>query len=79
MIFPLPTGSDSTELICSAKGCRSRAAHALIWNNPKIHEADRRKVWLACSLHRDGLSAFLDLRGFLREVISVDDLGAQDG
>ncbi|GAA0560223.1 hypothetical protein GCM10010172_49190 [Paractinoplanes ferrugineus] len=53
---------------CSAKGCRASAVWALHWNNPKIHEADRRKIWLACAEHRDSLGTFLDLRGFLREV-----------
>jgi hypothetical protein len=54
-------------LICSAKGCRATAAWALAWNNPKLHEPDRRKTWLACDEHRESLSAFLDTRGFLRE------------
>ena len=54
-------------LICSAKGCRAPAVWALAWNNPKLHEPDRRKTWLACDEHRDSLSAFLDARGFLRE------------
>ena len=35
--------------ICSAKGCRNPATVALRWNNPKIHEPDRRKTWLACA------------------------------
>jgi hypothetical protein len=53
---------------CSAKGCRASAVWALGWNNPKIHTAERRKVWLACDEHREKLSFFLDARGFLREV-----------
>lgn len=57
-----------SDKICSAKGCRNPAAYALIWNNPKIHTPDRRKVWLACEEHRDSLSGFLSARGFLREV-----------
>jgi hypothetical protein len=55
-------------LICSAKGCREPAAFELRWNNPKLHEPERRKVWLACPAHRESLGAFLSARGFLREV-----------
>jgi hypothetical protein len=54
-------------LICSAKGCRAPAAWALAWNNPKLHEPERRKTWLACDTHRESLSAFLTARQFLRE------------
>jgi hypothetical protein len=54
--------------ICSAKGCREPAVWALLWNNPKLHTADRRKTWVACDAHRHHLSQFLDLRGFLRSV-----------
>lgn len=63
-----------SELVCSAKGCRARAVHALLWNNPSIHTAARNKVWLACDEHRDYLSEFLSLRGFLRSVVSVDEI-----
>ena len=42
---------DPAELICSAKGCRRHATWALRWNNPKLHDAQRRKVWLACDEH----------------------------
>jgi hypothetical protein len=59
--------------ICSAKGCRTPAAWSLMWNNPKIHPAERRKTWLACPEHRDHLSGFLSARGFLREVAPVGD------
>ena len=57
-----------SERICSAKGCRKTAAFALSWNNPKLHDPDRRKIWLACSEHRASLGAFLDARGFLRSI-----------
>ena len=59
-------------LICSAKGCRAQAAWALEWNNPKLHDPDRRKTWLACDDHRDSLSGFLASRGFLRGTTPVD-------
>ena len=53
---------------CSAKGCMLDARWQLLWNNPKIHTAERRKTWLACDDHRTSLSDFLGARGFLREV-----------
>ncbi|GAA0369878.1 hypothetical protein GCM10010151_69730 [Actinoallomurus spadix] len=61
-------------LQCSAKGCHADARWALRWNNPKIHDADRRKIWLACDDHKEHLSTFLGRRGFLRDTIPVDDL-----
>lgn len=54
--------------ICSAKGCREPATWELRWNNPRIHEPDRRKTWLACDAHREHLSTFLGRRDMLREV-----------
>ena len=62
----------TAELVCSAKACRAEAVWGLLWNNPSIHDADRRKVWLACDDHRESLSAFLGVRGFLKEVVPVD-------
>jgi len=56
------------QLICSAKGCRAPAVWALNWNNPRLHQPERRKTWLACVDHRDRLSDFLHVRGFLRDV-----------
>jgi len=58
---------------CSAKGCHAPAVWALRWNNPKLHEPDRRKTWLACDAHRASLSEFLGARGFLREVTPLAD------
>jgi hypothetical protein len=58
----------SDDLRCSAKGCQRPAAYALHWNNPKLHSPERRKTWLACDDHRESLSKFLDVRGFLRDV-----------
>ncbi|WP_051939829.1 hypothetical protein [Phaeacidiphilus oryzae] len=65
--------------ICSAKGCRAPAVWVLAWNNPKLHTPDRRKTWLACGEHRESLSAFLDLRGFLKEVAALADWQAREG
>ncbi|MGK5741681.1 hypothetical protein [Micromonospora sp. URMC 103] len=55
-------------LTCSAKGCRAPASWSLRWNNPRLHDPDRRKTWLACPAHRETLGDFLEARGFLREV-----------
>lgn len=54
--------------ICSAKDCRAEAVHVLVWNNPKVHASDREKTWVACEDHRQHLSQFLELRGFLQRV-----------
>ena len=62
------------ELVCSGKGCRTEAAWGLLWNNPKIHTPQRRKVWLACGDHREHLETFLGARGFLRSTVPVADL-----
>jgi hypothetical protein len=69
----MPYDSDPPDLAdepvqCSAKGCRSDAAHVLVWNNPKLHTPDREKTWAACEAHRESLSHFLELRSFLRRV-----------
>jgi hypothetical protein len=60
-------------LTCSARGCQAEAAWALLWNNPRLHTADRRKTWLACAEHRTSLADFLGARRFLREVVPVED------
>ncbi len=54
---------------CSAKGCRVGATWELLWNNPRIHAAERRKVWLACDEHRESLETFLGARGFLKDTV----------
>ena len=58
-------------VICSAKGCRAPARWSLAWNNPKLHTAERRKVWVACDAHREHLAGFLSARGFLRDTTPV--------
>lgn len=70
---PIPdTRPTPDPLVCSARGCRQRAVHALRWNNPKLHPPQRRKTWLACDAHLPTLREFLDVRGFLREVQPVN-------
>ncbi|MFD6419124.1 hypothetical protein [Streptomyces sp. NPDC060194] len=58
---------------CSAKGCRADARWVLAWNNPKLHTPERRKTWLACEEHREHLSQFLGVRGFLKDVVRLAD------
>lgn len=61
----------SDALICSAKGCTAPAAHEVVWNNPKLHTPDRRKIWLACNDHEQSLRTFLDARNFWRETLPL--------
>ena len=61
------------EMTCSAKGCTDTARWSLLWNNPKLHTPDRRKVWLACDEHRQSLADFLGARSFLRDVEPVQE------
>jgi hypothetical protein len=67
------------ELRCSARGCRSEAAWGLLWNNPRLHTPERRKVWLACDDHREHLEQFLGSRSFLRATVPVADLEVAAG
>ncbi|MET9577868.1 hypothetical protein ACLQ2D_08485 [Streptomyces sp. DT199] len=69
--------SDETP-ICSAKGCRADAVWVLAWNNPKIHTPERRKTWLACEEHREHLSQFLGVRGFLKDVVLLKEWESED-
>ncbi|MFD8970062.1 hypothetical protein ACFV0C_34600 [Streptomyces sp. NPDC059568] len=74
MNFPGTSDSASDAApICSAKGCREPAVWVLAWNNPKLHTPERRKTWLACDEHREHLSSFLDMRGFLKDVIELTE------
>lgn len=58
----------SDALECSRASCRARATHQVVWRNPRIHSADRRKVWLACDEHVGFLSDYLRARDFPVEV-----------
>ncbi len=62
------------ELICSARACGAEATHAVLWNNPKLHDPARRKVWLACADHREYLADFLRARTMLRDVVPVAEI-----
>ncbi len=60
--------------MCSRKACRAQASWQLLWNNPKIHSPERRKVWLACADHRDWLEDYLQTRGIWKETLPLEDL-----
>ena len=81
MTLSVPTPDAVQDLVCSARGCREEATWGLLWNNPKLHTAERRKVWLACAEHRGSLSEYLQVRAFLRDVVPVGELvqGDQGG
>lgn len=64
---------NATDLQCSRRDCRDGATWAIVWNNPKLHTPERRKVWTACDEHREYLANFLDMRGFLRETVPWDE------
>ena len=53
---------------CSRAGCRDAAVWAILWRNPRIHTADRRKTWVACTEHVAYLREFLSARDFPVEV-----------
>jgi hypothetical protein len=69
---PVRAGAPVSDALCSAKGCTTPAAWDLLWNNPKLHTPERRKIWLACDEHRDSLSHFLGSRGFLKDALPHD-------
>ncbi|MYM18976.1 hypothetical protein GSY69_03020 [Brevibacterium sp. 5221] len=62
------------ELLCSARDCAREAAYAVLWNNPKIHAPERRKVWLACEEHRAYLGQYLQVRGMLSAIVDVEEI-----
>ena len=57
-------GAGEAEVRCSSAGCSAPAGWRVSWRNPRIHPADRVKVWLACDEHRESLSGYLGTRGF---------------
>lgn len=56
---------------CSRAGCRAAASWQVVWRNPRIHAADRRKIWAACDAHRDFLHDYLASREFPVEVVPM--------
>ena len=59
--------------VCSRKACRAQASWQLLWNNPKIHSPERRKIWLACADHRDWLEDYLQTRGLWKDTLPLED------
>ena len=72
-LFETSAESATGAPVCSAKGCRADAVWVLAWNNPKLHTPERRKTWLACEEHREHLSSFLGVRGFLKDVVTLGE------
>jgi hypothetical protein len=58
--------------VCSRKACRADATWQLLWNNPRIHTPERRKVWLSCDEHLGWLEDYLQTRGLWKETIPLD-------
>lgn len=54
----------SVDVQCSRAGCRQTATSQVVWRNPKIHTAERRKIWLTCTDHEAFLLDFLLSRSF---------------
>jgi hypothetical protein len=73
--------ADLESTTCSRASCRKDATKRVSWRNPKIHAADRVKVWLACSDHEGYLENYLATRSFpvkvteLWEEVAADELG----
>jgi len=59
------------EVTCSRKGCRAKATTQLLWNNPKIHTPERRKIWLGCDEHAPWLEDYLQSRSLWKETLPL--------
>ena len=57
--------------VCSRKGCRSGAQWQLLWNNPRIHTAERRKAWASCPDHVEWFEEYLGNRGLWKETLPL--------
>ena len=66
-------GSGEPSTRCSSAGCTADATWRVNWRNPRIHSADRVKVWLACDAHRATLGDYLSTRGFPVVVSPLDE------
>jgi hypothetical protein len=53
-----------SDRVCSRAGCRAEAVWQVVWRNPRIHAADRRKIWAACDAHVGFLRDYLAARDF---------------
>lgn len=59
--------------LCSRAGCRETARFRVNWRNPRIHAADRVKVWAACDEHRGFLADYLRSRSFPVTVTDIHE------
>lgn len=69
---PSPAAGEPGDPVCSRKACRQSASWQLLWNNPRIHTPERRKVWLACSEHREWLQDYLTTRGLWKQTLPLE-------
>lgn len=61
-----------TSAVCSRAACRAAATWQVVWRNPRIHSADRRKIWAACDDHVTFLRDYLAARDFPVTVVAFD-------
>lgn len=66
-------GDGPADATCSRAGCRASALWNVNWRNPRIHTADRVKVWLACDEHVEYLREYLAARDFPVVVSPLDE------
>jgi hypothetical protein len=57
-------GQPQASPVCSRAGCREPANWNVNWRNPRIHPADRVKIWLGCDEHVLYLREYLETRDF---------------
>ncbi|WP_347107459.1 hypothetical protein AAHB33_10310 [Paenarthrobacter sp. S56] len=74
-----PDERDTAPALCSRKGCREGAQWQLLWNNPRIHTPERRKVWLSCDGHRAWLEDYLQTRNLWKETVPFESDDAPVG
>ena len=73
MIGALVSGASGPQDVqCSRSGCREAPEWNVNWRNPKLHTADRVKVWVACDEHREFFLEYFGNRGF---PVSVSEFG----
>ena len=58
---------------CSRAGCGNPATVKVNWRNPRIHDVNRVKVWLACSDHSEFLHDYLQSRNFPVLMTALDE------
>ncbi|MFT4305702.1 MAG: hypothetical protein QM604_02290 [Microbacterium sp.] len=66
-----------TDAVCSRAGCRAPARWRIDWRNPRIHDASRRKTWVACDEHLPFLRDYLTSRGLPAEVAILEESAAR--